>query len=89
METIIGIIVVCLGVWLLITLLPVIFALIFIVIGIALIYGLYVRHKVNKYRNEEGPYEQETTYTYDTRSKSHQNDDIIDVEYTETTEGDR
>lgn len=89
MNTIIGLIVTVLAIWLVIMLLPVIAALIVIAIGAVLLFSIYMRYKVKKQMKQGDSFYQEFTQTNDTRNNSYESDDIIDVEFTETSEGDR
>ncbi|WP_416326759.1 hypothetical protein [[Eubacterium] hominis] len=89
METIITLLIIIGIIAILIAIAPVILTFVGIFLLAAVIYILYTRHKFNKYREheEQGYYEDSRSYT-NTSNRSSMDDDIIDVEYTETTESD-
>ena len=87
MQTIIALLVMILILWIVITLLPFILGLVLLIIGAVILYGLYIKHKLRKMSKDQQSFDyQEHTYKNEYHSSS--NDDIIDVEFSETTEGD-
>ncbi|MEG0274899.1 DUF2101 family protein [Amedibacillus sp. YH-ame10] len=86
METIIYLLVVCFIIFLVISLLPIILPIVLIIVIALTLYILYIRRKFMKRMNE---YDEDTTRvfrdtTYESYGNQKPNDDVIDVEYTES-----
>ena len=85
METIITILMIIVFAAIFIAIAPYLLALVAIIAIIAVIGIIYMRHKLKKYQDNHPMDEWEDTYV-NTDTKRTSSDDIIDVEYTETTE---
>lgn len=90
METLISILVIIAVIAFVITIAPFVITVIAIFILAAVIYGLYIHHKIKKQRkNMEDADQNQTEYfeSYHTGFSS-RDDDVIDVEFTESDDND-
>lgn len=86
MNLLIYIIVICVIIFLLISLLPIIIPAIVILFLVATVFTWYMKHKVRKHMDtyeDDWNTGSDTSYTFDSHSTSPNNDDVIDVEFTE------
>lgn len=88
MNTIIAILILVAVVSIIITLAPFIITLIGLLVLAAVIYGIYARHKIKKHMNQMEDEYQTYQNDYQNTNTNATYDDIIDVEFTETTESD-
>lgn len=90
METLISILVIIAVIAFVIWIAPLLLSVVAIFILAAVIYGLYVHYKIKKQRKEmEDTYQDQTKFyqSYTTRSSSRE-DEVIDVEFTESDDND-